>query len=46
MPEGHYLDKKENKMSLTYLISGKKEDINAIPQKLFDKPWFESFKVE
>jgi len=41
-----YIDKKENKMSLTYLISGKKEDINAIPQKIFDKPWFESFKVE
>ena len=41
-----YIDKKENKMSLTYLISGKKEDINSIPQKIFDKPWFESFKVE
>lgn len=40
------LDKKANKLSLTYLIAGKKEDINSIPQKLFDKPWFESFKVE
>src|SRR3989344_3034343 len=40
------VDKKLNKLSLTYLIAGKKEDINSIPQKLFDKPWFESFKVE
>ena len=40
------LDKANNKMSLTYLISGKKDDINSIPQKLFDKPWFESFRVE
>jgi len=40
------LDKANNKLSLTYLIAGKKEDINSIPQKLFDKPWFESFKVE
>ena len=40
------VDKKANKLSLTYLIAGKKEDINSIPQKLFDKPWFESFKVE
>src|SRR3989344_3245683 len=41
-----HLDKANNKMSLTYLISGKKDDINSIPQKLFDKPWFESFRVE
>ena len=34
------VDKKLNKLSLTYLIAGKKEDINSIPQKLFDKPWF------
>jgi len=41
-----HLDKANNKLSLTYLIAGKKEDINSIPQKLFDKSWFESFKVE
>ncbi len=41
-----HIDKANNKLSLTYLISGKKDDINSIPQKLFDKPWFESFKVE
>ena len=40
------VDKKNNKLSLTYLIAGKKEDINSIPQKIFDKSWFESFKVE
>ena len=41
-----HIDQANNKLSLTYLISGKKDDINSIPQKLFDKPWFESFKVE
>jgi len=40
------LDKKNDKLSLTYLISGKRDDLNSVPQKLYEKPWFESFKVE
>lgn len=39
-------DKKNNKLSLTYLISGNKNDLNSIPQKLFRESWFDSFKVE
>src|SRR3989344_4601450 len=37
------LDKKNDKLSLTYLISGKRDDLNSVPQKLYEKPWFESF---
>ena len=40
------IDKKNSKLSLTYLIEGSRDNINSIPQKLFDKPWFESFKFE
>ncbi|MFH0870530.1 MAG: MgtC/SapB family protein [archaeon] len=40
------LNKKDNTMTMTYLIEGKKEDINSIPQRLYEKPWFSSFKVD
>ncbi|MFH0876357.1 MAG: MgtC/SapB family protein [archaeon] len=41
-----YLDKKEHKISFTYLIEGTKEHINSIPKTLYDKDWFESCKIE
>lgn len=40
------LDKKNNRLSFTYLVEGTKEQINKIPQKLFEKDWLESSKVE
>jgi putative Mg2+ transporter-C (MgtC) family protein len=40
------VNKKDNCMSIAYLIQGKKQDINLIPQRLYEKPWFASFRVE
>ncbi len=40
------INKKENKLSIVYLIEGKKEDINKIPDKLFKNIWFSSCKIE
>ncbi|MFA6089337.1 MAG: MgtC/SapB family protein [Candidatus Woesearchaeota archaeon] len=40
------LDKKQNKLIMTFLIEGHKEDINQIPKRLYEKEWFESFKVD
>jgi len=40
------VNKKNNTLYISYLIQGTKEDINKIPQRLYEKPWFEAFKVE
>ena len=40
------INKKEDKLSIIYLIEGKKEDINKIPDKLFKNSWFSSCKIE
>ncbi len=40
------VDKKNNKLSFTYLIEGTKEQINKIPKNLFEKDWFESCRIE
>lgn len=40
------IDKKENKMTLIYLVEGTKENINKLPKILYDKEWFASCKVE
>ena len=40
------VDKKENKMAITYLIEGSKDALNKIAKIFYDKEWFESFKVE
>ena len=39
------VDKKNNTLSITYLIEGRKEDLNKLPKKLFEKPWFHSYKT-
>ncbi len=41
-----FVEKPTTKLSKTYLIEGRKEDINKIPQNLLDKDWFESCKLE
>jgi putative Mg2+ transporter-C (MgtC) family protein len=40
------LNKKDNFMTIVYHLEGKKQDINHIPQRLYEKSWFASFKVE
>ncbi len=40
------IDKKNNKLHLTYLVEGLKEEINKIPNRLFQKDWFDSFRIE
>ena len=40
------IDKINNKVTLTFLVEGTKENINRFAQKLFEKDWLESCKVE
>ncbi|MBU0536600.1 MAG: MgtC/SapB family protein [Nanoarchaeota archaeon] len=40
------IDKKNKSLCITYLIEGSKDEINKIPQMLFDKDWFESCRLE
>jgi len=35
-----------NKLHLSYLIEGSKEDLNTIPKKLFGEEWLDSLKFE
>jgi putative Mg2+ transporter-C (MgtC) family protein len=39
-------DKRNNKVSITYLIEGTAEDISRIPKALFEIDWFDSCKIE
>lgn len=43
---GFEVDKKSNKLTVTYLVEGNKESLNSLPKRLYEKSWFESFKVE
>ena len=40
------VDKKDNKMIFNYLVEGSKENINKLPNKLYEKEWFASCHVE
>ena len=40
------IDKKNNKLTITYLIEAQIEELNKVPQKLFEKDWFSSCKIE
>ncbi|MFH1650112.1 MAG: MgtC/SapB family protein [Candidatus Woesearchaeota archaeon] len=40
------VNKKENHQSMTYLLEGRKSQINKIPQRLNEKEWFQGFKAE
>ncbi len=40
------IDKGGKKLTFIYLIEGGKEAINAIPEKLYEKEWLESCKIE
>jgi putative Mg2+ transporter-C (MgtC) family protein len=40
------VDRKNDKISITYLIEGTAEEIRRIPNALFEKDWFDSCKIE
>ncbi len=40
------IDKKESKLIFIYQIEGSKEEINKIPNTLYQKEWFESCHIE
>lgn len=40
------IDKKNNRYVITYLIEISRENANKLPQKIFDKDWFESCRIE
>jgi len=39
------IDKKENRMIVTYVVKGSKEELLPIPSNLYSKPWFDSMKI-
>jgi putative Mg2+ transporter-C (MgtC) family protein len=41
-----HVDKKENKVIISCLIEGSKEEINKIPKRLFKEKWVEAYKIE
>lgn len=40
------INKKENKLIVNYIIKGSKEELLPIPSNLYNKPWFESMKIQ
>lgn len=40
------IDKKESKLTFVYQIEGSKEEINKIPNTLYQKEWFESCQID
>ncbi len=40
------VDKKNNTQKISYILEGKKEDLNRLASKLFEKEWFDSIKTE
>lgn len=39
------VNKKENKLIVSYIVKGSKEELLPIPANLYSKPWFESMKI-
>lgn len=40
------IDKRNNKMTLHYIIEGTKSELNKLPDRLYTKDWFDSAKIE
>ncbi|MGV8168520.1 MAG: MgtC/SapB family protein [Candidatus Nanoarchaeia archaeon] len=40
------INKKNSQMILTYIIEGSKTEINRLPDKLYEKDWFEGAKID
>jgi putative Mg2+ transporter-C (MgtC) family protein len=40
------IDKKNNKMTLNYIIEGTKMDINKLPDKMYQNTWCDEVKIE
>lgn len=41
-----HIDKKEETMTLNYIVEGAKTELNKLPDKLYSKEWFQSAKIE
>jgi putative Mg2+ transporter-C (MgtC) family protein len=41
-----YVDKKNSKMTLTYLIEGSRDSINQMVKEIYKEPWLDECKVE
>ncbi len=39
------INKKENKLIVSYIVKGSKEELLPVPSNLYSKPWFESMKI-
>jgi len=39
------INKKENKLIVSYIVKGSREELIPIPANLYNKPWFESMKI-
>lgn len=39
------INKKEGKLTVSYIIKGSKEELLPVPSSLYSKPWFESMKI-
>ena len=40
------INKKDNRITITYLIEGSRESMNKIIKDIYKEPWFESCKIE
>lgn len=40
------INKKEESMTLNYIVEGSKTELNKLPDKLYSKDWFSSAKIE
>jgi putative Mg2+ transporter-C (MgtC) family protein len=40
------IDRKNNRMSLNYIIEGTKTDINKLPDKMYQLPWCDEVRIE
>ena len=39
------IDKKENRLIVTYILQGSKEELLPVPSNLYNKPWFDSMRI-
>lgn len=39
------IDKKENRLIVTYILQGSKEELLPVPANLYSKPWFDSMRI-
>ena len=40
------INKKDNQLIVSYFVEGPKNEINQLPNQIYNEPWFESCKIE